>query len=242
MGKSVALKCTYNDGHENPRDRGVFVGFSGTCSDDTIEYNVWQGRAWCSHEQCPCRQFYARGMKGERPVDPCMESRLFRKWEFGAGWWHHGEKAGTPKHMRQVQSGEFAVLTTRYPYTQESERRIIGLYQIGKVLYQGSLKQDTTLAAAEVGRVRLRIAEADSLYFWAYHRNKNASHGIPEWGTGLVRYLDNAQVHRILVDVAAVLRDSAQKSETENLIMRVFGRVPAPPATGYLAHKSKELK
>ena len=239
MGKSVALKCTYNDGHENPSDEGILVGFSGTCSDENIRRNVLNGRVWCSNRQSPCRQFYESGMQGSKPVAPCMESELFRKWQFGAGWWHHGEKAGTPKHMRQVGTGKFAILTTRFPDTLESERRIIGLFQIDEVLYQGSVDHDTTLTAKKAGRVRLRVEEAKQLHFWAYHRNKRSRRGIPAWGTGLVRYLDDSQVHRILIDVAAVIQDPARKREIEGLVIRAFGQAPVPPATGYLAHKSR---
>lgn len=235
MGKSVALKCTYNDGYENASDEGILVGFSGTCSDENIRRNVLNGRVWCSNRQSPCCQFYESGMQGSRPVAPCMESELFRKWQFGAGWWRHGEKAGTPKHMRQVGAGKFAVLTTRFPDMLESERRIIGLFQIDEVLYQGSVARDTTLTAKRVGRVRLRVEVAKQLHFWVYYRNKHSTTRTPAWGTGLVRYLDDIQVHRILVDVASVIRDPSKKREIEELMVRVFGQAPVPPAAGYLA-------
>lgn len=239
MGKSVALKCTYNDGHENVNDEGVFVGFGGTCSNENIKRNVLNARVWCSNKECPCRQFHESGMQGEKPVNPCMESELFRKWQFGAGWWHHGEKAETPKHMRQVGAGKFAILTTRFPDTLESERRIIGLFQIEEVLYQDSIHHDTTLTAKKVGRVRLCLEETRELYFWAYHRNRRSERTIPDWRTGLVRYLDDTQGHRILADVATVIQDPAKKAEIQELIAQVFGQAPVPPAMGYLSDKSK---
>lgn len=89
MSHSVAFKCTYNDG-----DEGVFVGFAATCSKDNIERNVTSNRAWCSSPLCDCSQFYAKGMKGAAPVEPCYESTLFQKWSFRAGEFHTGAKAG----------------------------------------------------------------------------------------------------------------------------------------------------
>ena len=84
-------------------------------------------------------------MKGTKPKNPCYESRLFREWQFGAGWHHLGVKAGTPKHLNHAQVGKFAILTTRFPNEPESDRRIVGLFQFGEILDEPD--SETTLVA-----------------------------------------------------------------------------------------------
>src|SRR5260221_1372325 len=134
MGRSVAFKCTYNDGGQ-----GAFVGFAGTCSLDNITYNVESSRPWCSSAECDCRGFYDQGMKGKKPVEPCMESVLFSQWEFGAGGFLAGPRKGQPVRLRDTEPGRFAVLTARFPREPESERRITGLFQIDRIRDQNTL-------------------------------------------------------------------------------------------------------
>jgi len=160
MGRSVAFKCTYNDG-----DEGVFVGFADTCSRDNIERNVRNGRVWCSSPLCACRKFCDEGMRGDKPTAPCYESELFQKWEFGVGGFHTGVKAGQQIPLTQTEAGDFAILTTRFPCEAESERHIIGLFRVGKV------ESQNMLTAAPQGRIRLPLEEAKRLYFWAYCSN-----------------------------------------------------------------------
>ena len=226
MGKSVAFKCTYNDGGE-----GVFVGFSDTCSRDNIELNVKNSRVWCNSPDCKCRQYYDQGMNGPKPQEPCYESVLFSKWRYGAGWYHTGVKAGTPIHIAQAEVGKFALLTTRFPNEPESKRRIIGLFQIGEKIE----RPETILLAATRGRIRLPLEEAKELYYWAYSSTRT---GRPDWRTGLFRYLEDGQIHRILADVAATVRDENTKAEIKHLIKQAFGNVQPPPANGCLPQKS----
>lgn len=226
MGKSVAFKCTYNDGGED-----MLVGFSDTCSLVNIERNVKNSRVWCSSQECECRHFYDRGMNGPKPQNPCYESVLFREWRYGAGYFHTGVKAGIPIRLKNVEEGNFAILTTRFPNEPESERRIIGLFQIGQI--DNSL--ETKVIATPESRLRLPLEEAKELYFWAY---MNTQTGTPDWRTGLFRYLDDGQVHRILVDVAATVRDEKVKVKVKDLITQVFGNAQPPLANGCLPEKS----
>lgn len=172
MGNSAAFKCTYNDGEEE-----VLVGFGGTCLRDNIARNVQNDRVWCSNPGCACRQYYDLGMIGSKPQAPCYESELFHKWRYGAGWYHTGEKAGTPINMTQIEAGKIAILTTRFPNEPERDRRIVGLFQIGEV------RQDpeTIIVAAPKGRIHLPLEESNELFFWAYH---NTTSGKPDWRTG----------------------------------------------------------
>lgn len=226
MDKSVAFKCTYNDGGE-----GVLVGFSDTCSRDNIGLNMKNSRVWCNSPDCKCRQYYDRGMNGPKPQNPCYESVLFSEWRYGAGSYHTGVKTGMPIHIAQAEVGKFAMLTTRFPNESESERRIIGLFQIGGI----EERPETTLLAASRGRVRLPLEEAKELYFWAYCNTRT---GRPDWRTGLFRYLEDSQIHCMLADIAATVRDEKIKTEVKCLIEQAFGNASPPPPEGCLPQKS----
>ena len=54
----------------------------------------------------------------------------------------------------------------------------------------------------------------------------------------LFRYLENGQVHRILVDMAETVRDENTKAIISKLIVENFENVPPPPANGCLPEKS----
>lgn len=229
MSYSVAFKCTYNDGGEN-----VYVGFADTCSRDNIVRNVIdEKRVWCSNKECRCAVFCEEGLRGNKPTPPglCMESELFRKWQFGAGHFHHGTKRGEPIPITKAKTGGFAILTTRLPGEPEKDRRIIGLFRIARI------DHINMVIAGPRGRIRLPLEEAKALYFWAYCSNKVRK---PVWGAGLFRYLEDGQVHRILTDVASTVRDEDTKSEIHWLITQAFGSKLAPRARGCLPGKSAD--
>lgn len=223
----IAIKCTYNNGGE-----GIFVGFSDTCSEEIIKWNIEQGRVWCSHEDCACRKYYDRGFKGNRPVDPCMESVLFREWKYGAGWYRTGERAGTPIHLSNVGVSKIAILTTRFPEDEEIDRRIIGFFKIAKVT--NNPNGGTMIYADEQFRLRLPMEEAKELYFWDYYSTR----GGAKWNTGLIRYLSDEQVVRILTDLKDTLRDKNAKAMVTTLLERDFPDISPPPATGPRIQKS----
>jgi hypothetical protein len=230
MGKSIAFKCTYNNGGE-----GRFVGFSGTCTQDNIIRNIEAGRYWCSNPNNKCRQYYDEGFRGSLPEEPCDESILFTKWQFGAGWHEEGEEETRYIHMNEVSEDKFAILTTRFPGDPERDRRIIGLFQIERV----DNTRETIVFATPDSCIRLSLKETKALYFWAYHNTKP---GRPDWRTGLFRYLDDEQVHRILVDVEATVRDEETRMRIRRLIDKEFGNAPPPPANGCLSEKSMKIR
>jgi hypothetical protein len=155
------------------------------------------------------------------------------EWRYGSGTKHSGPNEGKPIHMRQVEEGKFAVLTTRFPGEREEKRRIIGLFQIGSV----DETRETMIYAAEKGRIRLPIEEARELYFWAYYSNQ---YGGPSWKTHLFRYLEDSQVHRILTDLVATVREEETRSQVKYLLKNSFRKSEIPPATGPMKHKSAE--
>ena len=228
MPRSVAFKCTYNDG-----ESGEYVGLRGTCSRDLIVHNV-QTHVWCGQEQSPCNLFFKSGMQGDKPNFPCMESELFEHWRFSGGTWHHGPKAGQDIFVRETATGKIVILTTRKPNQNEAERKIIGAYEIGDIDSGGYLN------AVEGYRIRLRTAEANQLDFWRYYKNERDNE--PKWGTLLFRYLDEGQVHRILTDMAEVVGESTTRNTVDKLIALKFGDQVAPPAVGALSNQISVTK
>jgi hypothetical protein len=221
MAKHVAIKCTYNNGNE-----GVFVGFNGTCSEDIIKWNIDNGRIWCSQKDCECRKYYDTGFKGSRPIDPCYESVLFRDWQYGAGWYHTGKRAGTPIHLSNVDKGKIAILTTRFPNDDEIDRRIIGFFKIARVT--NNPNEETILIADKAFCIRLPMEEAKELYFWDYYSTR----GGARWNTGLIRYLNDDQTVRILVDLQQTLRDEKAKAIVDDILSKDFLMAVPPPASG----------
>jgi hypothetical protein len=221
--RSVAFKCTYNNGGEHPP-----VGFAGTCSLDNIARNVKDHRVWCSNQDCACKKFSDKGMKGELPVNPCQESVLFLDWKYGAGTFHHGKRAGKKIPLKGTGPGKFAILTTRFPGAKEMDRKIVGLFRIDEVESKNSV-------LSKSGGIRLPLEEAKELYFWAYCNNGAKK---PDWRTGLFRYLEDGQVHRVLTDVAATVRDEKTQKDIDALIQNAFKGQEPPPAQGCLPQKS----
>ncbi|MDG6999575.1 MAG: hypothetical protein JRN15_10715, partial [Nitrososphaerota archaeon] len=196
MANHVALKCTYNDGGAGP-----YVGFAGTCSLQTIQYNMKNRRVWCL--QSECQHYYDHGFRGRAPNDPCYESALFRNWRFGAGL---RSRDGAPMKVTGTAPGKLAILTTRFPYEPEKARRIVGLFQIGRV--EDGENHETFLVADVERRIRLPLDVARTLYFWDFYSTKSGA----DWRTGLHRYLSDDQVHDILFALTHTLRDEHSKA------------------------------
>lgn len=226
MGDHVAFKCTFNNG-----DEGEYVGFNGTCTENIIKRNITRGHVWCSNQSCACTKYLKEGFVGDRPSYPCLESTLFRDWEFAAGTTHHGPKAGMPRRIDKAEPGSVVVLTTRFPdEDSEQQRRIIGLYRVGKVK---DASGETVLAADETYRIRLPLEEARELYFWDYYMNASGP-GKPRWGTGLFRYLSDQQVARIVEDLRESVRDDTTKDLLAELRSDIWPENEVPPASGAL--------
>lgn len=228
---NLAFKCTYNDA-----DEGVYVGFNGTCSVDNIIHNIKSGRVWCSNEQCPCKQFYDKGFKGEPPEFPCYESELFNKWCFGGGVYQHGRYAGKPIGIHKAEVGKIAVLTTLFPDNKEKDRKIVGLFKIGSV----EDKDETRVYADEDHRIRLPREEAEQLRFWDYY---SVSGEKPRWGTHLFRYLDDDAIAAILKDLRSTVRDESTKFKINDLLENDFASFDSSVGpTGMLERKESRAR
>lgn len=209
---NVAFKTTYNNGGE-----GYQVGFAGTCSNQNIVANILNNRVWCSNANCPCRVFYDGGLRGETPARPCMESELFLHWNYGAGEYHNGKRAGQPKRLKKVNLGDICILTTRFPNEAESERKITGLFRVGE------MDEDVdggvfSITAERKIRLRLPLEEARQLNFWNYYDTKGGAF----WGSGLQRYLPDESVACILFDLLETLRDFENREIVGTILRENF--------------------
>jgi len=166
-------------------------------------------------------KYISSGFRDKRPEFPCLESRLFRDWSFGAGTNHHGKRKGKPRKAKIEEKGGIALLTTLFPGDNEVERRIIGLYKINEVT--NNKDEETKFFADDKLRIRLPLDEAKQLFFWDYY---SINSDKPLWGTGLFRYLDDGQVKRILLDLKQTVQ-SEQHEEILEELLKDFGSVQA---------------
>jgi hypothetical protein len=207
--KHIAFKCNYCDGGE---DR--FVGFSDTCTAMVMKANVEHGHAFCK-DASPCTEYVAKGLKGRPPAEPCYESGLFNNWVFGGG--HRGDKNII---LHQTAPGRIALLTTRFLDSNgwqepERDRRIIGLFRIGKI--KNEQDEASMVQADHDVRIRLPIDEARELYFWDYYRYESDPK-LVMWGPGLVRYMEDNELAGVLYD----LRDTVKDDKTRGLIRQLI--------------------
>lgn len=234
---NVAFKCTYNDGGST----GGFVGFDGTCTDGNIVRNVEAGRTWCSASECKCRQFYQNRFRGRRPTEPCYESLIVSDLRFGPGTYHSGARDGDPIPMAGARTGKVALLTTRHPERDtEAERIVFAVYEIrdvhedrqGRVWVQG----DATQA------IRLSQAAAFRLPYWRFKEPPHS--GVPDWRTGLFRYLSDQEVANFLHALGPLLQSAEERGVLAKLLECCGDLSPtiAPDDSGRFSPEDAKLK
>lgn len=218
---NVAFKCTYNDGGQQS-----YVGFDGTCSNGNILRNVVTNpRTWCSDAKNECQMFRTNGFKGRRPIKPCYESELIQRWRYGAGFFHTGKRAGEPISMNHAKLGKVALFTTRHPeLDNESDRLVFGISRIERIIED---KNGATWIHGDRSMcIRLAESTAFALPYWKYKslpkRNK------PEWGSGLFRYISDAEVLDFLHDLYPLLRNAEDRNVAEQLAHGCGGRELSP--------------
>ena len=199
---NVAFKCTYCDGGRS----ATCVGFNGVCSDKLINYNInVEKRVWCSQEECACKQYLNGEIKRWEleeefeEIGVCSESAIMRDWAAYAGRYHNGDRAGEPIKMKNAETNSLCILTTREPNTPENMRFIFGVFMIDDT-YAGDDYESGEVRAHPKYRLVLTPKEAKRMLYWKYHKNDSN----PEkamWGSGLFRYLTDAEAMQILCDI-----------------------------------------
>lgn len=176
---NIAFKCNWNDKF-----------YKAPCSSEAYEFNIQEGRAWCSSPLSKCREFI-----GESNLynHPCYESIALKEMYFGAGWDHTRDKV-QPRHIHSAKVSRLAILTTRPPGAEEKDRLIIGCLYIKGV-------QDDTNEETKIYGDKTRSFEIDynkiKVKFWDYYKNEGAEDLIL-WASGLFRYVSDGTVLSIL--------------------------------------------
>lgn len=203
--RNIAFKSTFNNntGTVGPAPAGMnAIGFRGTCSNELIEKNIRAGRVWCGlhtdMETSPCYAYYENDYTTGIQEGPCYESILLREWEFSAGVWHHGLRAGEPMHIRHIDECKFALLTTYRPEEPANDRMVFGVF---KILPEPHQEQTETVVRAQEPGIELPLNEAEQVPFRDFYTRQ----GQPiKWGSGLFRYLDDDTVRGVLKRIIQV--------------------------------------
>lgn len=187
----IAFKMNYCDGGKDSEH----VGFYGICSDKIIEYNIKHHRAWCSNEDCACKQYYDKKISRkdlEKNWDEendgaftCYESAAFRDWFFEAA-----------QPIRNAKEGHLCLLTTVLPNMKEEDRFIVSMFIIGR-FFEGDGENCGFVGSYENLDYVLEFMpnEVHKMKFWKVYHNSN---GSIKWGSGLFRYFSDDDAVKFL--------------------------------------------
>lgn len=198
---NLAIKCNYCDGGQCKE----YFGYMGACSDEVIRYNIEKRQyQWCCDEQSPCNQYY-NGFIDREELDSqcsyegyvCYESQIFREW-----------KVYPYAQLSKDATNSLAVLTTREPDTDESDRFIFGVFLIDDMHLDGEFSY---VAAKSKYKLSLTSQEAKSMKFWKYYSNRNSSEK-QRWGQGLYRWLHDIEAAQILRDIVTIKKGTESEA------------------------------
>lgn len=200
---NIAFKCNWNDMH-----------YKKPCSKKAYEFNLEEGRAWCSSLECKCREY-----KNEITIEdhPCYESIALKEMYFGAGWDHTKER-NQPRHIYSVRQGRMAILTTRLPGTEEKDRLIIGC------LYINNVKDDPG-AETKIYGDKEKSIEIDysniKVRFWDYYKNAG-DEDLILWASGLFRYIKDETVLNILKGIGEKYKNNGKDTKKIVSLIRFY--------------------
>ncbi len=188
---NIALKCNWNDQY-----------YKAPCSLKAYNFNLSEGKAWCSSPLSKCREF-TDNVSLEK--NPCYESIALKEMYFGAGWDHTGEKT-QPRHIYSVRSGRLAILTTRRPGAEEKDRLIIGCLLIKSVADDPG--EETKIYGDRTKSIEIDYDEI-KVKFWDYYKNAGDENLIL-WASGLFRYISDKTVLNILKGIGEQYKNSGR--------------------------------
>lgn len=200
---NIAFKCNWND-----------MQYKKPCGIKAYEFNIEQGRAWCSSLECKCREY-----RGEVTIDdhPCYESIALKEMYFGAGWDHSGERT-QPRRIYSVRQDRVAILTTRPPGLEEKDRLIIGCLYISRVL-------DDPRSETKIFGDKNKSIEVDydkiKVRFWDYYKN-SGNQDLILWASGLFRYIKDETVLNICKGIGEKYRNSGQDTDKIKNIIKYY--------------------
>ena len=229
---NIAIKCSYCDGGKSD----TVFGYQGVCSDEVLHQNVSIiRRPWCSASTCECKR-YSNGEIDRAELEQknsdgkfiCYESRLLRDWVASAGRHQSEKRNDKPIKMTNARVNRLCVLTTKQANELEVERKIFAAFVISEV-EAGDDKVEGNVHAHPRFRIDLTPEEAEQVHFWNFHKNKSKPE-IPFWGSGLLRYLTDAQSINILKGMMEAAVDPAKKAHILE-VLEYYCRVTAAAAS-----------
>ena len=228
---NIAFKCNYCDGGRN---EDVF-GYKGVCSEEALQQNVSAiNRPWCSASECECKK-HTNGEINRAELESlnadgkfiCYESKLLRDWVTSAGRHQSDKKNDTPVKMTNARVNRLCVLTTKHPSDLEMERIIFAAFVISEVEIGDENAEGNVHAHAKY-RIELSPKEAQHVHFWDYHKNKSKM-DMPFWGSGLLRYISDAQSINILKGMMEATQNPEKKAHILE-VLEYYCRVTAAAA------------
>jgi len=174
---NIVFKCNWND-----------RGWKEICSRKARNFNVSKNKKWCCDKRNDCEELIKKGEKFAN----CYESKLFVDFVMGAGSYLKGEKGSTmeEKHVRGASKNKLAFLTTIAPGTEEKDKYFIGIFDIEKIEGEHDIHGNKDTSIVVTPKIKIK--------YWSYKKNKD---GSTFWGSGLVRYIDDAIALKILLDL-----------------------------------------
>lgn len=150
----------------------------------------------------------------EEDFGPCYESVTLQQWVAYAG----ANEDGTPRHIRTAEEQSFCILTTVSPNMSEKERRIFAAFLIGDV-FQGDDEREGYVAADQDYRLEFSPKETNELRFWDFYTNPNHPES-KKWGSGLIRYFDDATAVKMLSRMVEVKAGKAEEQKAKEMLDR----------------------
>lgn len=175
-------------------------------------------RVWCSQEECPCYLYYTGQITREELDEDCenesyvcYESQFLRKWKAYAGLYHNGIHADEPKKIKKNVYHSLCVLTTKEPDQSEMERYIFAVFLIDE-FFEGDDQDEGHVSGNSKYKIELSKEQAKKMFFWKYYHNENSPQKT-QWGSGLFRYFEAAQILRDIVELKKGMRDEGLADE-----------------------------
>lgn len=229
---NMAIKCNYCDGGRTD----VVFGYKGVCSDEMIHQNVVVSkRPWCSAPTCECKRFTGGKITRDELEKKnagggfvCYESRLLRDWIASAGRMQSEKRNDKPIKMTNARVNRLCVLTTKHPKELEVDRKIFAAFIISEVEV-GDEQTEGNVHAHPTFRIDLTPEEAEHVRFWDFHKNKSKPE-TPFWGSGLLRYVTDAQSINIIKAMMEAAVEPAKKAHILE-VLEYYCRVTAAAAS-----------
>ena len=142
-------------------------------------------------------------------VKPEKKKRLFSEWTISAGCYLSGYSKGEPRVPDRLKPYSLCLMTERPENGSEEQRQIIGAFMVPEE-FDGTDCQDGIIAAHPQFRLQLQ----QPVCFWPYVTQEKEK---MRWGKTVFKYASNVTMEKILFDFRALLQDTEQTEDAEQL-------------------------